>query len=103
MKKTAIDNVINGLTEQEAKALLLKLCKEMPTASLEDVGTQFEITVQRIKEIEKRAMGKINKNRKELRCSFCKKYSDDVARLIAAPENTAYICNECIIECNKLI
>jgi ClpX C4-type zinc finger len=36
-----------------------------------------------------------------LRCSFCGKASDEVARLIAGPESA--ICNECVALCNDIL
>jgi hypothetical protein len=36
-----------------------------------------------------------------LRCSFCEKAQDEVAKLIAGP--AVYICNECISLCNDVI
>ncbi|HEY3988574.1 MAG TPA: ClpX C4-type zinc finger protein [Acidobacteriaceae bacterium] len=39
-------------------------------------------------------------------CSFCKKYQDAVAVLIASPPNVlprAYICDECIAVCESIL
>jgi ATP-dependent protease Clp ATPase subunit len=33
------------------------------------------------------------------RCTFCGKDTKDLAVLIAAPEGSAYICDECIVTC----
>ena len=36
-------------------------------------------------------------------CSFCGKTQDLVARLIAGPNGSVYICNECIDVCNDIL
>jgi ATP-dependent Clp protease ATP-binding subunit ClpX len=40
---------------------------------------------------------------KELRCSFCDKAQDKVAKLIAAPSTSAYICDECVAICSSIL
>jgi hypothetical protein len=35
--------------------------------------------------------------RKAMRCSFCRRYADDVSRLVGGA--SAYICDECIFKC----
>ncbi len=44
---------------------------------------------------------KISQEAETLRCSFCDKSQDEVAKLIAGP--TVYICNECIEICNEIL
>ena len=44
---------------------------------------------------------KISQEAEILRCSFCGKSQDEVAKLIASP--TLYICNECIDICKEII
>ena len=36
-------------------------------------------------------------------CSFCGKTQDLVSRLIAGPNGSVYICNECIDICNDIL
>ena len=40
-----------------------------------------------------------------LRCSFCHKYQDAVAKLISSPSDypRAYICDECVAVCNSIL
>ena len=45
-------------------------------------------------------MSDINEEKK---CSFCGKTRDGVTELISAPQGTAYICDECVAVCEKLI
>ncbi len=42
------------------------------------------------------------KKTKKLYCSFCKKSGDEVASLVAGPDNI-YICDQCIKDCNKIL
>ena len=39
----------------------------------------------------------------EKRCSFCGKVRDEVTELISAPQGSAYICDECVAVCEKLL
>ena len=40
-----------------------------------------------------------------LRCSFCHKSQDAVAKLISSPSDypRAYICDECVAVCNSIL
>ena len=40
-----------------------------------------------------------------LRCSFCRKTQDVVAKLISSPKHDApaYICDECVSVCNSIL
>ena len=42
-------------------------------------------------------------NKKLHKCSFCGKYEEEVFRLIANPDNTVFICDECIESCYELV
>ena len=42
-----------------------------------------------------------NDERKSVRCSFCGKHQEQVARIIAGPG--AYICNECVHLCMSIL
>ena len=44
---------------------------------------------------------KDNNNRRVVRCSFCGKHQDQVAKIIAGPG--AYICNECVHLCMDIL
>ena len=47
---------------------------------------------------------KTDREKSELRCSFCQKRREEVGKLIAAPEpGHAYICPECVALCAELI
>jgi ATP-dependent Clp protease ATP-binding subunit ClpX len=46
----------------------------------------------------------------DMKCSFCGKSSDEVAKLIAGPYKTSvvpelpvYICDECVARCNEIL
>ena len=42
-----------------------------------------------------------NDEKRAIRCSFCGKHQDQVARIIAGPG--AYICNECVHLCMGIL
>ena len=42
-------------------------------------------------------------NNEEKKCSFCGKSRDSVTELISAPQGAAYICDECVAVCEKMI
>src|ERR1051326_1846567 len=44
-------------------------------------------------------------NEENLRCSFCHKSQDAVAKLISSPSDypRAYICDECVAVCNSIL
>lgn len=42
-------------------------------------------------------------NEKELICSFCNKYQNQVKKLIANPDGNSFICNECIDVCRDIL
>jgi hypothetical protein len=50
-------------------------------------------------------MKKTTKPEEALRCSFCNKSQDAVAKLISSPCDypRAYICDECVVVCNSIL
>lgn len=44
-----------------------------------------------------------NNEDKTIHCSFCNKSADEVDRIIASPNDNAYICNECIEVCMDIV
>lgn len=106
--KTATKKVLSGLTAREAKVLRERFGISLDSdLTLEEVGKQFDITRQRIKEVEEKALEKLKhrkeQNKKEYICSFCGKRSSEVKRMIASESSNSNICNECITECFNLI
>ena len=45
----------------------------------------------------------MNIDTKNPSCSFCGKQESEVDKLIVSPSGDAYICNECIAICDKMI
>ncbi len=43
------------------------------------------------------------RDRKRLRCSFCKKPAGEVRKLIAGPGKKLYICDECVRVCVDIV
>lgn len=60
--KDATKEVLDGLTARQAKILRMKFGVDMQANhSLEDIGKQFEVTRQRIREIEAKALRKLRR------------------------------------------
>lgn len=54
-----------------------------------------------VKEIEKQ-LGLMEKS-VDAKCSFCGKRVDQVKRMIAGPDGSAYICDDCVKLCNEVL
>ncbi|MEL6711237.1 MAG: sigma-70 family RNA polymerase sigma factor, partial [Pseudomonadota bacterium] len=58
--REATRNVLAGLTERESKVLRMRFGIDMQTDhTLEEVGKQFEVTRERIRQIEAKALRKL--------------------------------------------
>ena len=58
--KEATREVLENLTEREAKVLKMRFGIDMPTDhTLEEVGKQFDVTRERIRQIEAKALRKL--------------------------------------------
>ena len=58
------NNLIASLTEREKKVLKEKFgLEKLDQKSLEEVGEKFEVTRKRIREIEEKALKKLNPNK----------------------------------------
>lgn len=71
----AIQELLGSLTEREARVLCMRFGINMNTDhTLEEVGKQFDVTRERIRQIEAKALRKLrHPNRKELLLSFLDK------------------------------
>jgi ClpX C4-type zinc finger/Sigma-70, region 4 len=103
----AANEVLANLTAREAKVLREKLGINLSSEhTLEEVAAQFDLVRERIQQIEEKALKKLAR-KKELealpKCSFCKLRSDQVKRLIAAPDSDVFICDGCVRECLKIL
>ncbi|MBQ8707201.1 MAG: RNA polymerase sigma factor RpoD [Succinivibrionaceae bacterium] len=73
--KAAIKQVLNALTEREAKVICMRFGIGMNTDhTLEEVGKQFEVTRERIRQIEAKALRKL---RHPSRAEPLKSFNDD--------------------------
>ncbi len=112
-----IKKILETLTPRERKVLEerfglnLKDDDSTKSPTLEEVGRQFDITRERIRQIEEKARRKLNKNNKvnyskfdadEPRCSFCGKYKSELRHLISSGYK-ANICDECVTLCMEII
>lgn len=62
-----IDELLNGLTERERQVLELRFgLKDGRTRTLEEVGRYFDVTRERIRQIEGKALQKLKKSAKNL-------------------------------------
>jgi ClpX C4-type zinc finger/Sigma-70, region 4 len=100
-------DILSKLTVEEAKILRDRLgFKPSSEINSDEVSAQFEVVRERIKQIEEKALKKLAR-KKELealpKCSFCKLRSDQVKRLIAAPDSDVFICDECVRECLRVL
>ncbi|QCI19183.1 RNA polymerase sigma factor RpoD [Buchnera aphidicola] len=70
--KSATNHILSGLTEREAKVLRMRFGIDMNTDhTLEEVGKQFDVTRERIRQIEAKALRKLrHPSRSELLRSF---------------------------------
>jgi RNA polymerase primary sigma factor len=58
--REATQNMLGGLTEREAKVLRMRFGIDMNTDhTLEEVGKQFDVTRERIRQIEAKALRKL--------------------------------------------
>lgn len=100
-------DILSKLTFEEAKILRDRLgFKSSSEINSDEVSAQFEVVRERIKQIEEKALKKpALKNEFDAlpKCSFCKLRSNQVNRLISAPDSDAYICDACINECLKML
>lgn len=73
--KYAISQILDGLTEREAKVLRMRFGIDMNTDhTLEEVGKQFDVTRERIRQIEAKALRKL---RHPSRSELLKSYLDE--------------------------
>ena len=73
--KDEIDLVLHTLTEREEKVLRLRFgLEDGKTRTLEEVGKQFDVTRERIRQIEAKALRKLKNPTK---CKRLKEFLDD--------------------------
>ena len=91
--------ILSKLTAREAKILRERFGISLDSdLTLEEIGKQFDVTRERIRKIEEKALKKLRqeKSDEQPKCSFCGKRKDEVERLIASNISSAYICGDCI-------
>ena len=104
-----VRRILQSLTARERAALESRFGIRLDEdASLEDVRRQFDVTRQRIRDIERKALKKLGHDvpdvdfENERKCSFCGKYESEVVKMIEASSG-ACICNDCIEDCTRII
>ncbi|BAH83417.1 RNA polymerase sigma factor RpoD [Candidatus Ishikawella capsulata] len=78
--RTATQNVLTGLTAREAKVLRMRFGIDMSTDhTLEEVGKQFNVTRERIRQIEAKALRKLrHPSRSEVLRSFLEEHEKSI-------------------------
>ena len=103
-KSEEAKKLLATLSANEAKMLRERFGDLLETTyTLEDVEKQFQVTEERIRRIEEKALRKLGKSppiRYETKCSFCGKSASEVKRIIVW-QTGARICNECIASAKK--
>lgn len=102
-----IHQILQNLTARERAALRSRFGSRLgEDCSLEDVARQFDVTRQRIRDIERKARTKLGTDvsdiSNELACSFCGKYKSEVVKMVEASSG-ARICGACIEDCLSLL
>ncbi|MBR6761011.1 MAG: RNA polymerase sigma factor RpoD [Oscillospiraceae bacterium] len=70
--KEELDNLLNTLTEREALVLRMRFgLDDGQTHTLEEVGAAFEVTRERIRQIEAKAMRKLRNRRHRYLSGYC--------------------------------
>ncbi|PPI88509.1 RNA polymerase sigma factor RpoD [Candidatus Pantoea edessiphila] len=73
--RSATNDILSGLTAREAKVLRMRFGIDMNTDhTLEEVGKQFDVTRERIRQIEAKALRKL---RHPSRCEILRSFLDD--------------------------
>ena len=73
--RDVVKDILDGLTPREAKVLRMRFGIDMNTDhTLEEVGKQFDVTRERIRQIEAKALRKL---RHPSRATFLKSFLDE--------------------------
>ncbi|VAW14120.1 hypothetical protein MNBD_BACTEROID05-395 [hydrothermal vent metagenome] len=101
------ENLFKNLTDREKKVLKERFGIDLTLPLPDDIDSQLNVTKQKIREIEEKALQKLAKRKQQIEtnsknCSFCEKSHSQVKKIIETKSGIT-ICNECVSLCNKLI
>ena len=105
-----IKEVLASLTPREAKVLRERFGVELKdNPDLEEIGKQFDITRERIREIERKALAKLRNKRGQnkssttpKRCSFCESTLEQTDKYVES-KTGVFICRNCLDLCSKML
>jgi len=111
-KLKAIKELLGGLTPREAEVLRKRFGIELQSdADLKEIGNKFDVTRERIKEIENKALKKLSKSRGEKQpikkskvdeCSFCGIELSSTVKYVKG-KSGVFICASCLGACGKIL
>jgi len=102
------DSIKEKLSAREVKVLKMRFGIDVTEDDeLAVVAKQFDVTRERIREIEEKALKKLGARKKELEqkeltCSFCGKSKLATTRIIKSDTGVT-ICKECVLKCVDLL
>ena len=102
--------LLASLTPREAKVLRERFGINLKDdQELENIGNQFDITQERIREIEKKALAKLRNQRGQKtssttpkRCSFCESTLEQTDKYVES-KTGVFICRNCLDLCSKML
>ena len=102
--------LLASLTSREAKVLRERFGINLKdNQELEDIGNQFDISQEKIREVERKALTKLRHQRSQnssattpKRCSFCETPLKKTDKYIEG-KTGVFICRECLKLCNKIL
>ena len=105
-----IKELLASLTPREAKVLRERFGVDFKDDSdLKEIGNQFDITREKIRKVERKALTKLRHQRSQnssattpKRCSFCETPLKKTDKYIEG-KTGVFICRECLKLCNKIL
>ena len=102
--------LLASLTPREAKVLRERFGINLKdNQELEDIGNQFDITQERIREIEIKTLAKLRNKRGQnkssttpKRCSFCESTLEQTDKYVES-KTGVFICRNCLDICSKML
>ena len=105
-----IKELLASLTPREATVLRERFGVEFKDDSdLKEIGNQFDITREKIRKVERKALAKLRHQRSQnsspttpKRCSFCEIPLKKTDKYVEG-KTGVFICRECLKLCNKIL
>ena len=98
-------NIIAGMDSEDAKLLQEVIGRSIDALqnveSEEELMKRIEDTGRRIKEIEKKALKRLESRKLNPACSFCLMNVESVDHMFKSEKSVNHICSICIEECHE--